>query len=293
MVLLATAATVIASQAVITGAYSLTQQAIQLGLLPRFQIRRTSETQTGQIYIPRINWMMLVMVLLLVLMFRTSSALAAAYGIAVTGTMVVTSMMAFVVVWRCWNWPLWGAALLIAPMLLVDTVFLVANLAKVVEGGWLPLVVAAFLIMVMVAWREGTSVLAEKTRRTDVPLADLLKSLERRPRDQRVSGTAVFLTAHPETAPTALLHNMKHNKVLHEKNIILSVLTADTPYVREEERVSLKPLSDTFTQVTLAVWLYGKSECHQSASRLPGAGLEDGCDADVILSIAQGVKAVA
>src|SRR5262245_16051456 len=243
MVRLATAATVIASQAVITGAYSLTQQAVQLGLLPRFQIRRTSETQTGQIYIPRINWMMLVMVLLLVLMFRTSSALAAAYGIAVTGTMVVTSMMAFVVVWRCWNWPLWGAILLIAPLLLVDTVFLVANLAKVVEGGWLPLVVAAFLILVMVAWREGTAVLAEKTWRTDVPLANLLKSLERRPRDQRVSGTAVFLTAHPETAPTALLHNMKHNKVVHEKNIILSVLTADTPYVREEERVSVKPLS--------------------------------------------------
>ena len=218
MVLLATAATVIASQAVITGAYSLTQQAVQLGLLPRFQIRRTSETQTGQIYIPRINWMMLIMVLLLVLVFRTSSALAAAYGIAVTGTMVVTSMMAFVVVWRCWNWPLWGAALLIAPMLLVDATFLVANLAKVVDGGWLPLVVAAFLITVMVAWREGTGLLAEKTRRTDIPLADLLKSLERRPRDQRVSGTAVFLTAHPESAPTALLHNLKHNKVLHEKN---------------------------------------------------------------------------
>jgi KUP system potassium uptake protein len=251
MVLLATAATVIASQAVISGAYSLTQQAIQLGLLPRFQIRRTSETQTGQIYIPRINWMMLVMVLLLVLMFRTSSALAAAYGIAVTGTMVVTSVMAFIVVWRCWNWPLGGAALLIVPMLFVDSVFLIANLAKVVEGGWLPLVIAAFLIMAMLAWREGTSVLAEKTRRTDVSLSDLLNSLERRPRDQRVAGTAVFLTAHPQTAPTALLHNMKHNKVLHENNIILSVLTADRPYMPEEERVSLKPLSDTFMQVTL------------------------------------------
>ena len=251
MVLLATAATVIASQAVITGAYSLTQQAIQLGLLPRFQIRRTSETQAGQIYISRINWMMLVMVLLIVAMFRTSSALAAAYGIAVTGTMVITSMMAFVVVWRCWNWSPWAAAALISPILLIDTTFLVANLAKVVDGGWLPLVVAAFLVMVMLAWREGTSVLAAKTRRTEVPLADLLKGLERRPRDQRVPGTAVFLTAHPQTAPTALLHNLKHNKVLHEKNVILSVLTTDTPHVREEERVSIKPLSDTFTQVTL------------------------------------------
>jgi KUP system potassium uptake protein len=251
MVLLATAATVIASQAVITGAYSLTQQAIQLGLLPRFEIRRTSETQTGQIYIPRINWMMLIMVLLLVLMFRTSTALAAAYGIAVTGTMVVTSLMAFVVVWRCWNWPLWGAAALITPMLLIDMTFLIANLAKVIDGGWLPLVVAAFLIIVMLAWREGTTALAEKTRRTDVPLAGLLEGLERRRGDLRVAGTAVFLTSHPETAPTALLHNLKHNKVLHEKNVILSVLTADKPYVREEERVTIKPLSDSFMQVTL------------------------------------------
>ena len=251
MVLLATTATVIASQAVITGAYSLTQQAIQLGLLPRFGIRRTSETQTGQIYIPRINWMMLVIVLLLVLMFHTSSALAAAYGIAVTGTMVITSLMAFIVVWRCWNWSPWGAAALIIPMVLVDMTFLLANLAKVVDGGWLPLVLAAFLMIGMVAWREGTTALAEKTRRTDVPLASLLEGLERRPRDQRVPGTAVFLTSHPETAPTALLHNIKHNKVLHERNVILSVLTADKPYVPEEERVSIRPISDSFMQVTL------------------------------------------
>ena len=163
------------------------------------------------------------MVLLIVGMFRTSSALAAAYGIAVTGTMVITSMMAFVVVWRCWHWSPWAAAALISPILLIDTTFLVANLAKVIEGGWLPLVVAAFLVMVMLAWREGTSVLSKKTQRTEVPLADLLSGLERRPHDQRVPGTAVFLTAHPQTAPTALLHNMKHNKVLHEKNVILSV----------------------------------------------------------------------
>src|SRR5262249_39844583 len=154
---------------VITGAYSLTQQAVQLGLLPRFEIRRTSEELAGQIYIPRINWMMLVLVVLLVLLFRTSSALAAAYGIAVTGTMVVTSMLAFIVVWRCWNWPLWGAAALIAPIALIDIVFLIANFAKVAQGGWLPLVVAASLIIVMLAWREGTSALAQKTRRTDVP----------------------------------------------------------------------------------------------------------------------------
>jgi KUP system potassium uptake protein len=163
-------------------------------------------------------------------------------------------------------------------MLLVDTVFLVANLAKVVEGGWLPLVVAAFLIMVMVAWREGTRVLSEKTRRTDVPLADLLKSIERRPRDLRVSGTAVFLTADPETAPTALLHNMKHNKVVHENNIILSVLTADTPYVREQERVSLRPLSDTFTQVTLR---FGYMENPNVTKALP-ACREHGWKMDVM-----------
>ncbi|MGE0750727.1 MAG: potassium transporter Kup [Variibacter sp.] len=251
MIILATAATVIASQAVISGAFSLTQQAIQLGLLPRFEIRRTSETQAGQIYLPRINWALLVLVVLVVAMFRSSSALAAAYGVAVTGTMVITAIMAFIVVRTCWHWSLWSAAALIAPLFLIDLTFLSANLVKIIEGGWIPLLVGGTLITMMLTWQRGSRALAEKTRRTDVPLATLLQSLERRPQELRAPGTAVFLTARPETTPTALLHNLKHNKVLHAHNVIMSVETADVPRVNEKERVLLTPLSETFSQVTL------------------------------------------
>jgi KUP system potassium uptake protein len=251
MVVLATAATVIASQAVITGAYSLTQQAIQLGLIPRLEIRRTSETQAGQIYIPRINWMLLAAVILLVGVFKTSSALASAYGIAVTGTMVITTMMAFVVVWKCWNWNPWLVAAVFVPFLFVDVTFLAANLLKVFEGGWMPLLVGGVLVLVMLTWRRGARALVEKTRRTDVPLKQLLASLERRPADQRASGTAVFLTSHPETAPTALLHNLKHNKVLHANNVIMSVLTMDVPYVKPENRIAITTLSQTFSQIVV------------------------------------------
>jgi KUP system potassium uptake protein len=251
MVLLATLATVIASQAVITGAYSLSQQAIQLGLLPRFDIRRTSETQAGQIYVPRVNWLLLTAVILLVGLFKTSDALAAAYGIAVTGTMVITAIMAFIVAWKVWNWSPQLAALVIAPFLVIDLTFLAANLLKVFEGGWMPLLVGGVLVVVMLTWRRGTAALSEKTRRADVPLATLLSSLEKRPAELRTPGTAVFLTSHPETAPTALLHNLKHNKVVHQNNVIMSVTTKDVPYVRPEERVSIRPLSPTFSQVTM------------------------------------------
>jgi KUP system potassium uptake protein len=251
MVVLATAATVIASQAVITGAFSMTQQAIQLGLLPRLMVRRTSEVQSGQIYIPRINWSLLVLVLFVVFVFRNSSALAGAYGIAVTGTMVVTAILAFIVLWRCWHWRPWQAAALVAPLLLIDVVFLAANLLKVVEGGWMPLAIGAAIVLIMLTWRRGSRLVAEKTKRSEVALMSLLNSLERRPADLRVPGTAVFLTAHADNAPTALLHNVKHNKVLHEHNVILTIASEDVPYVRASERVVMTPLSATFLQVLL------------------------------------------
>src|SRR5215211_5709254 len=193
MVGLATAATIIASQAVITGAYSLTQQAIQLGLLPRMEIRRTSETEKGQIYIPRVNWLLLLAVVFLVIVFRSSSALAAAYGIAVTGTMVATAFLAFFVLWKCWKWSVATAALLIAPFLAIDVVFLLANLLKVFEGGWLPLAVGASLLVVMLTWRKGARILAEKARKEEVPLTEFIAMLEKRP-PECVQGTAVFLT---------------------------------------------------------------------------------------------------
>ncbi|MBR0704061.1 potassium transporter Kup [Bradyrhizobium diazoefficiens] len=250
MVVLATMATVIASQAVITGAYSLTRQAIQLGLLPRFEIRHTSEAHSGQIFIPRINQLLLVAVVLLVLLFRSSSALASAYGISVTGTMVVTAMMGFVVIWKGWQWKPLAAAALIAPFLCLDLTFLTANLLKVFEGGWVPLALGALMIILMYTWRRGSRLLFEKSRKLEFPLADLVAMLEKRP-PQRVPGTAVFLTSDPLSAPTALMHSLKHYKVLHEKNVILTIETAQTPRIDPAERVRLEQISPTFSKVTL------------------------------------------
>jgi KUP system potassium uptake protein len=250
MVVLATLATVIASQAVITGAYSLTRQAIQLGLLPRFEIRHTSEAHSGQIYIPRVNAMLLVFVVLLVFLFRSSSALASAYGIAVTGTMVVTALMGFVVIWKVWRWSMIAAAALIAPFLFLDLTFLAANLLKVFEGGWVPLVLGALVMLLMITWRRGSRLLFEKSRKLEFPLLDLVAMLEKRP-PQRVAGTAVFLTSDPTSAPTALMHSLKHYKVLHEKNVILTIQVAPSPRVDPAERVRLEEISATFSKVTL------------------------------------------
>jgi len=250
MVALATAATVIASQAVITGAYSVTRQAIQLGLLPRFEIRHTSEAHSGQIYIPRVNMLLFLAVMLLVALFRSSSALASAYGIAVTGTMVVTAMMGFVVIWRVWKWSPIAAAALIAPFLFLDITFLAANLFKVFEGGWVPLVLGGVVMLLMYTWRRGSRLLFEKSRKLEFPLADLVAMLEKRP-PQRVPGTAVFLTSDPECAPTALMHSLKHYKVLHEKNVILTIESAPTPRIDDAERVRMEQLSETFSRVTL------------------------------------------
>jgi KUP system potassium uptake protein len=250
MIGLATAATVIASQAVISGAYSLTQQGIQLGLLPRLEIRHTSEQQFGQIYLPRVNTLLLLGVLLLVILFKSSGGLASAYGIAVTGTMVVTAIMAMLVIWRFWNWPLWGAAALMLPFLLIDLVFLGANLLKVFQGGWVPLLIGGLIMAVMLTWRRGTRILAQKTRRLETPIDGLIKSLEKAHLG-RVPGTAVFLTADPHNAPTALLHSLKHYKTLHERNVILTMVTDNVPRVSIADRVSIAPLGASFESVLL------------------------------------------
>ncbi len=250
MVALATVATVIASQAVITGAFSLSRQAIQLGLLPRMEVRHTSAALAGQIFMPRVNGLLLAAVLLLVIMFRSSSALASAYGIAVTGTMVVTAMMALIVIWKGWKWSLAAAAALMVPFLAIDLTFFTANLLKVVEGGWVPLGFAALVMTVMYTWRRGTRLLFEKTRRHEMPLRALVERMERKP-PHRVPGTAVFLTSDPMSAPTALLHSLKHYKVLHEQNVILTVETADTPRVAKDDRVRIEPIGETFSCVRL------------------------------------------
>jgi KUP system potassium uptake protein len=250
MIALATAATVIASQAVITGAYSLTYQAIQLGLLPRLAILHTSAAHFGQIYIPRVNTALLAGVLLLVLMFRTSSALASAYGIAVTTTMVVDGVLGFVVIWKLWKWQWWSAALLIAPLVVVDATFLSANLLKLLEGAWAPLLFGCVMVLMILTWQRGSRILVQKTRRVEVPIDSLIRSLEKKP-PHIVPGTAVFLTSDPDFAPASLLHNLKHNKVLHEHNIILTIVTANTPRTDPQDRVTISPISDRFTRVEL------------------------------------------
>jgi KUP system potassium uptake protein len=250
LIVLATIATIIASQAVITGAFSLVRQAVQLGLLPRFEVRFTSETHAGQIYLPRVNTLLLIGVLLLVLMFRTSSGLASAYGIAVSTTMVADGIMGFVVVWKLWGWRAGAAAALIVPLVFVDMTFFAANFLKLLDGAWVPLLFGLAVVVLIWTWRRGAAILTNKTRRTEVPLRDLIKSLEKRP-PHIVKGTAVFLTSDPEYVPTALLHNLKHNKVLHEHNVILTITTAQTPRVDILDRVTIEGISDKFSAVRL------------------------------------------
>jgi KUP system potassium uptake protein len=249
LVILSTVATVIASQAVITGAYSIVRQAIQLGLLPRLEITHTSAMQEGQIYIGRVNRLLLIGVILLVVAFRSSSALASAYGIAVTGTMVVTTALAFVVVWKKWGWPLWAAILVVSAFLVVDLTFLAANLMKVVEGGWVPLALGGCSMIVMWTWVRGSRLLAEKTHRDSIPLMDLIAMLQKS-KTTRVPGTAVFLTSDANVAPTALMHNIKHNKVLHERVLIICVRTEDRPRVSPERRYELEKVTEDFYRAT-------------------------------------------
>jgi KUP system potassium uptake protein len=250
MVGMATAATVIASQAVITGAYSITRQAIQLGLLPRLEVRHTSETLAGQIYMPRVNWLLLIGVLLLTIVFRSSSGLASAYVLAVAGANLVSAVLGLVVIWKGWQWRLWTAALLMVPFIAIDGVFVAATSANLLDGAWLPIVIAVMLTLAMLTWVRGTAVLAAASRRQDADLDWLVRKLEAKP-PHRVSGTAVFLTGTPESAPSALLHNLKHNHMLHERNIVLSIKTANIPYVANRDRVDIEGVSNTFTKVSV------------------------------------------
>ena len=250
VVVMATLATAIASQAVITGAYSLGRQAIQLGLLPRMRILFTSETTTGQIYIPRINWLLFTAVVVLTLLFGSSANLAFAYGISVSAAMVVDSLLAWVVLRRCWRWPPAQTAVVIAPILFIEICFVSANSLKVLSGGWVPIMIGALLILAMWTWRTGTAILAEKSRRLEVPLGELVNRLDSKP-PHRVPGTAIFLTGDPDGAPSALLHNLKHNKIIHERNIILTIRTEGTPRISSKNRVRIDEISPTFQKVTM------------------------------------------
>ncbi|GHA15641.1 putative potassium transport system protein kup [Devosia pacifica] len=247
-VALATMATIIASQAVISGAYSLTQQAIALNLLPRMVVRHTSETQSGQVYMPQVNSFLMIMVLILVVAFRSSEALSQAYGIAVSGIMIVTLALLLVVMRRNWKWhTIWlvGFAALYA---VIDGGFFIVNAAKIFNGGWVPVAVAAIVSLVMVTWMLGRRRLAEKTRRDEVPLSFLVDNLAKK-RPTTVPGTAIFLTSDIEGAPTALLHSLKHYKVLHESNVILTVNTSPSPRVPDDEKVHYEAYNELFSRV--------------------------------------------
>ncbi|KQT82163.1 potassium transporter Kup [Aurantimonas sp. Leaf443] len=250
LVLLATVATIIAGQAVITGAYSLTQQAIQMRLLPRLQIEHTSAKERGQIYLPTVNWLMMIGVVLLILFFQSSSALASAYGIAVTGTMIVTSILAIVVFAYGWRWGLGLSLAVFLPFLAIDSAFLAANILKIADGGYLPLVVGAVIVLLMWVWMRGVDVLARRSAEQYMPLDVFIRSMQSSS-VTRVSGTAMFLTSTPDQVPSALLHNLKHNRVLHEKNVVVTIRTADTPYVDEETRIVYEPLGPGFSRIEL------------------------------------------
>jgi KUP system potassium uptake protein len=251
VLILATLATVIASQAVITGAFSLTQQAVQLGLLPRIKITQTSESQAGQIYVPSVNMLMLAGVLLLLFLFPTSSQLASAYGVAVTGAMLVDSFLAWFIIRRLWKWSLPLSLAAITPFLIIDVAFFGSNLLKIPQGAWAPLVLGGALVVVMWTWSRGTQILNEKTRKDSLPLDDLIAMLKARP-PHRAPGTAIFLTSDPDVAPVALMHNLKHNKVLHEKNVILTVRTLDRPRASAAQRVRIEQINDDFKRLTLS-----------------------------------------
>ncbi|WP_454885482.1 potassium transporter Kup [Sphingomonas oryzagri] len=244
---LATIATVIASQAVITGAYSVTQQAIQLGFLPRLRITHTSASAAGQIYVPLVNWLLLIFVLMLVLTFRSSGNLASAYGIAVTGTMVITSLMVGILVFTIWKWNRWAAGLLVGAFLIVDSAYFASNVTKIPDGGWFPLLVGACAFTVLTTWANGRRLLRERLFESAMPLELFIKTAAKSVR--RVPGTAVFLSASPEGAPPALLHNLKHNKVLHERIVILTVKVMGRPHVDDADRVEFTELGPNFYRI--------------------------------------------
>ncbi|WP_280519004.1 potassium transporter Kup [Shinella curvata] len=253
IVILATMATIIASQAVITGAFSLARQAVHLGFLPRLMIKFTSETNTGQIYVPAVNGVLFIGVIVLIFSFGDSESLATAYGISVTGAMVVTTLMAHQFLRQVWGYSVVTASLLLLPLLLVEGVFLIANLTKIHDGGWVPVVLAVAIMLVMWTWTRGTRYLKNKIAQSDIPLTDFIAAVEKKSKHAPaiVPGTAIFLTSVPDRTPAVLLHNIKHNHVLHERNVILTVWTQDKPYVPDSERIQIQTLSDRFMRIDL------------------------------------------
>ena len=276
VVLLATAATIIASQAVITGAFSLTRQAIHLGFLPRMEILHTSETHTGQIYLPAVNALLLFGVMLLVFIFGSSEALATAYGISVTGAMVVTTVLAYWFLRTHWRWGVAATVATLLPLFLLEMTFLAANLLKIHDGGYVPVLIALAVVVVMWTWTRGTRILREKTRRIEVPLDAFVRSIEKKSEHAPVSvpGTAIFLTSDPDSTPAALLHNLKHNHVLHEQNFILTVRTTNTPVVPAEARCRMERMTGRFARIDMRFGFMETQNVSQSLGLFRKSGVK-------------------
>jgi KUP system potassium uptake protein len=273
LVLLATVATVIASQAVISGAFSITLQAMQLGFCPRFEVRHTSESEIGQIFLPAINWLLLVTIIALVVGFGSSSNLAAAYGIAVTGTMLITNLLAYVVARNEWGWKLWQAGLCVLPFVVIDLAFFSANSTKIAAGGWFPLVFGFIVFVMLTTWKRGRELLHDKLGQDSIDLAPFIKSLALGG-TARVPGTAVFMTGRPQGVPRAMLHSLKHYKVLHERMVIATIRVSDVPHVSEDDRVEICPLGESFWQITIHYGFKDEPDIPAALARCARSGLE-------------------
>ncbi len=278
LVVMATVATVIASQAVITGAYSMTRAAVQLGFLPRLGIRHTSEQQSGQIYMASVNWLLFFGVIALVLSFRSSSALASAYGIAVTGTMVVTTILACILMLKGWQRPVWQVGLIVAPLLTLEAAFLASNLLKLPDGGYVPVLLAISLGVIMWTWWRGVQLTMTRESRQKVDMDGFAHSIADSQHVLHARGTAFFFTSDPTAVPQALLHNLKHNQVLHEKNVILTIETLRIPHCPPEERIEYAPIDDHFARLKLR---YGFMET-PNLSRTLGQARRQGLKFDVM-----------
>ncbi|MGV3572590.1 MAG: potassium transporter Kup [Ramlibacter sp.] len=277
LVVLATAATVIASQALITGAFSVTKQVVQLGYLPRLNVQHTSVRDTGQIYIPAVNWGLFAAIVLAVVMFRSSSALAAAYGIAVTLDMLITTVLTFFVIRYGWNYPLALCVAATGAFFVVDVAFFASNLLKLFEGGWFPLLIGGLIFTLMMTWKRGRAILADKLRADAIDLHSFLEAVFISP-PTRVQGTAVFLTAEPGTVPNALLHNLKHNKVLHDHNLFVTVNYHAVPWIGMDKRIEIEPLGHACWQVMLHYGFKNDLDLPRALERIRGHG----CDMDAM-----------
>ena len=249
MIGLATAAAVIASQAVISGVFSMANQAIQLRYLPRLTVQHTSDVEQGQIYLPFINWVLYISILLLILIFQNSANLASAYGVAVTMTMLCDTILVSVLAFGLWRWPAWKVALFAVPFLILDMIFIASTSLKVISGGWVPILIGAIAFTILITWKNGREIVYGRLAKDSLPLDLFIKSVSLSPETIFVPGEAVFLTGNPDIVPHAMLHNIKHNKVLHERNIMVTVITRDVPYVTNQERVRVEVLDERFQRI--------------------------------------------